>query len=165
MTSNFRPTRFGRRAALAVVFGGLFGAGLLVAAKAETEPSKKPLAVEKSKSDSETKFVEIASLGDGSGAAAGVGGLLWNSGFTYVAIKTDKAGTTRFIVSAAYGGATQAAPNLRVVAKDTQGKIHEAAGGSTVSGTGAKFSVVTFDSKFDLPSESIAELIVQQATP
>lgn len=161
----FLATRSIRSAALV----GVFGVAFFASTGAKPEPAKSTPAIPKSaldsKNDSQMKFVEIANLGNGSGGASGVGGLLWNSGFTCVSVETGKAGTTRFVVSSAYGGVTQQSPKLRVVAKDTDGKIHEAKSASMVSGSGAKFSVMTFDCRFELAPEAIAELIVQQATP
>jgi hypothetical protein len=112
--------------------------------------------------DPEPAYRDLASFTYGSTSVGGFGSKLWPTGFTLVSIDTGDPQKSRIAVSAAFDLKGPDVPDLRLLARDQEGKRHSATSRSAASASGRTYRVVTLVCEFALPEQGIQELVIQQ---
>ena len=110
----------------------------------------------------EVGYLEVATFKYEGGRLTGANSESWLTGFTVIRIAVPDQQRTQLAVSGAFSVDKPRDSNLRVVAKDHEGKLHLPSVQSVASATGQKRRVVTLLCEFGLPEEDIHQLVVQR---
>lgn len=106
-------------------------------------------------------YRDLATLPHDSAAITGVGVDAQPSGFTLVRLGSDDPRRTRVAISGAFDPDGPAAEDIRVLAKDPEGHLHEPSSRSGTTAQGTKHKVVTLACEFTLPESDLREIVVQ----
>jgi len=137
----------------------VLGPGLVFAPLAIGEAADAPGSPQQER---QATYRDVATLECGGGEVSAVGGSLRPSGFTLVPVDTRDAGKCRFAISTATSLQGPDPGDLRVLAKDQDGKLHRASSQSAASASGNKHRVVTVVCDFRLPEKNVRALVVQR---
>ncbi len=110
----------------------------------------------------EVGYLEVATFKYEGGRLTGANSESWLTGFTVIRIAVPDQQRTQLSVSGAFLVDKPKETNLRVVAKDHEGKLYLPSVQSVVSATGKKRRVVTLLCEFELPERDIHQLAIQR---
>ncbi len=107
-------------------------------------------------------YLEVATFKYEGGRLTGANSETWLTGFTVIRIGVPDQQRTQLAVSGAFLVDKPKEANLRVVAKDHEGRLYLPSAQSVVSAIGKKRRVVTLLCEFGLPEKDIYQLAVQR---